>query len=94
MREKKHIPEAIELIEKYKRDIEICSDLAEQLIKQINKIDNREMRQSLLFSMMIQLCTNVDIPSYDVIVAVDVLHARLMYKIVQAQLSDIKLKLK
>lgn len=90
MREKKHIPEATELIEKYKRDIDICSDLLEQLVKQINKVDDERMRQSLLFSMLIQLCMNVDIPSYDVIVAVDVLHARLMHDIVQAQLRHIK----
>ena len=85
MREKKHIPEATELIEKYKRDIDICSDLLEQLVKQINKVDDERMRQSLLFSMLIQLCMNVDILSYDVIVAVDVLHARLMHDIVQAK---------
>ena len=83
-----------EEVKKYKKDIEICIDLAEQLVKQINKVNSKDIRTSILFSILLYLSRNVDIPCYDALLVTDVLHARLMREIVDLQLGYIKRKLK
>jgi len=83
-----------EMIKKHKKNIGMCSDLAEQLVEQINKVNDVVLRTSLLFSTLIFLCRHVDLPLYNALVVADVLHARIMHEIVDLHQKYVKEKSK